>query len=119
MKTIHKAILGLALIATPLIAQADLSVRERNIAIGGLVVGALIGNSMQPNSMPQINTMPMYNMQAPVQYVQPVMPAMGHCEVRQYRHGYVQNCYPPPPVTRYYHPHHHHQHSNVNIYYSR
>jgi len=118
VKTIHKAILGLALIATPLIAQADLSVRERNIAIGGLVVGALIGNSMQPNSMPQINTMPMYNMQSPAYYAQP---AMNQCEVRYYRQGYIQNCYPTghyritPPII----PHPTPYPQNINFYYVR
>lgn len=87
--TIKKLSIGLLFCSTPMVANADLTVRERNIAIGGLVIGAIAGNMMQSNT---IQTVPMYN--SMVTQMVPVTPMIPQCRVRQYRSGVVQECGP-------------------------
>ena len=84
--TVKKLTIGLLFCATPLIANAELTVRERNFAIGGILLGALGSNMMQSPT-------PMYGGQVMPQMI-PVQPMIPQCRVRQYRSGVVQECGP-------------------------
>ena len=77
---------SIAVLSMPLMAQADLTVRERNLALGGVVIGAIAGSMMSNPSMPSMPIMNQYYVPTP-QYIPP-------CRVRQYRTGIVEECGP-------------------------
>lgn len=86
---VKKLSIGFLFCTLPLAANADMSVRERNIAIGGVLIGAIGATMLQSNTIP---TMPMYN--PVVTQMVPVTPMIPQCRIRQYRSGVVQECGP-------------------------
>lgn len=124
---VASSLIGLSLFSNQ--ANADLTVRERNFAIGGAVIGALAANAMSGPSMPVMPLQPMPQMAyAPTYYnqayYQPPVQVINQCEVRHYRHGYIQDCMPrgayriTPPVIHYPTPYHMPP-PNINFIYSR
>lgn len=128
-----KLMLATVLGVLPIVSQADMTVRERNFAIGGVVLGALAANAMSGPSQGYYNPQPMayapsmgYAPSYPQQvyYAPRPMPVYNQCEVRHYRHGYIQDCMPrgqyrvTPPVIGHITPYGMPP-PQVNIIYSR